>query len=47
MEALKDHVLLYDQNCPLCRSYTGLFIKCGMLDGEGREAYGRENARAS
>ncbi len=40
MKTLKNHVLLFDQNCPLCRSYTGAFVKTGMLDPNGRQAYG-------
>lgn len=40
MKTLKNHVLLFDQNCPFCRSYTGAFVKTGMLDPNGRQAYG-------
>src|SRR5262245_28028440 len=27
-------VLLYDDYCPLCSWYSGLFVKFGLLDGE-------------
>lgn len=40
MKTLKNHVLIFDQNCPLCRTYTGAFVKIGMLDSDGRQAYG-------
>lgn len=39
MKTLKHHVLIFDQNCPLCRTYTGAFVKTGMLDQNGRAAY--------
>lgn len=39
METLKDHVIIYDDECPLCNAYTKLFIKTGMLDSDGRERY--------
>lgn len=39
MKTLQHHVLIFDQNCPLCNAYTGAFIKTRMLDERGREAY--------
>jgi predicted DCC family thiol-disulfide oxidoreductase YuxK len=39
MKTLKDHVILYDEVCPMCTLYTGAFVKSGMLDGNGREPY--------
>lgn len=39
MKTLKDHVILYDAECPMCRLYTGAFQKSGMLDEKGRQAY--------
>lgn len=39
MKTLKDHVILYDQECPLCSVYTGAFVKSGMLSGNGRQPY--------
>lgn len=31
--------LLYDEDCPLCRWYTRLFVKYGILDESGRIPY--------
>lgn len=39
MKTLKDHVILYDQDCPLCNAYTGAFVKTGMLDHNGRQPF--------
>jgi predicted DCC family thiol-disulfide oxidoreductase YuxK len=39
MRTLKDHVIIYDDHCPLCHLYTGAFVKTGMLDPDGRQAY--------
>lgn len=39
MKPLSDHVILYDADCPLCKAYTGAFIKNQMLDSNGRMAY--------
>ena len=36
MKTLKHHTLLYDDQCPLCKAYTGAFIQTGMLDEQGR-----------
>lgn len=33
MKLLKDHIILYDADCPMCKVYTNAFIKTGMLDG--------------
>ena len=41
---MQHHVLIFDNHCPLCRAYTGAFIKTGMLDARGREAYGELNS---
>ena len=32
-------ILIYDDNCPLCTWYTGVFVKCGLLPAEGRRAF--------
>lgn len=40
MKTLQDHTLVYDQDCPLCELYTGAFVKTGMLDSNGRVAFG-------
>ncbi|MFT5846506.1 MAG: putative DCC family thiol-disulfide oxidoreductase YuxK [Psychroserpens sp.] len=39
MKTLENHTLLYDEDCPLCQVYTSGFIKTGMLDQNGRQAY--------
>lgn len=39
MRTLKDHLILYDAECPMCNLYTGAFVKSGMLDSDGRAAY--------
>ena len=39
MKTLKDHVILYDSECPMCKAYTRVFTSTGMLDKEGRAPY--------
>jgi predicted DCC family thiol-disulfide oxidoreductase YuxK len=39
MKTLKNHVVLFDAECPMCSMYTNAFVKTGMLDNNGREAY--------
>lgn len=39
MRTLEKHVIIYDDACPLCNLYTGAFVKTGMLDANGRQAY--------
>lgn len=39
MKTLKDHTIIYDDECPLCKSYTQAFVSTAMLDQQGREAY--------
>lgn len=39
MRTLKDHLILYDAECPMCNLYTGAFVKSKMLDSDGRAAY--------
>ncbi|RZJ48695.1 MAG: DUF393 domain-containing protein [Flavobacterium sp.] len=39
MKTLKNHTLIYDNECPMCNIYSKGFIKCGMLDESGREAF--------
>lgn len=36
MNTLRNHVILYDAECPLCESYTKAFVSTGMLDKNGR-----------
>jgi hypothetical protein len=44
MKTLEDHILVYDSECPLCRAYTGAFVKYGLLDRNGRQAFGTQSA---
>lgn len=39
MKTLQDHTIIYDDECPMCREYTKVFVKTGMLDQQGRAAY--------
>ncbi|MBL6446272.1 DUF393 domain-containing protein [Fulvivirga sp. 29W222] len=39
MKTLKNHTLIYDDECPMCKIYSGAFIRCGMLDNDGRISY--------
>jgi hypothetical protein len=39
MKTLKDHVIIYDDECPMCDLYTCAFVKTKMLDEKGREPY--------
>jgi predicted DCC family thiol-disulfide oxidoreductase YuxK len=39
MKALANHTLIYDGECPMCSKYSQVFVKTGMLDDHGREAF--------
>jgi len=39
MKTLKNHTLIYDNECPMCTMYSKGFIHAGMLDENGREAF--------
>jgi predicted DCC family thiol-disulfide oxidoreductase YuxK len=39
MKTLKDHLILFDAECPMCRVYTKAFVSAGLLDKDGRAAY--------
>lgn len=39
MKTLKNHMVLYDNECPMCKTYTMAFVKTGMLDLDGRAPY--------
>lgn len=41
MKMLRDHIIIYDADCPLCRAYTGAFVRKGMLAPDGRQAFQR------
>lgn len=34
-----NYILIYDDKCPLCAAYTGLFVKTGILTKEGRKSF--------
>lgn len=38
-KTLKDHVIIYDNDCPLCNLYTGAFVKMDLLEQNGRLPY--------
>lgn len=39
MKTLKNHTILYDADCPMCKAYTTAFTATGMLDANGRAPY--------
>jgi predicted DCC family thiol-disulfide oxidoreductase YuxK len=39
MKTLDNHTIIYDDECPMCTNYTGAFVRTGMLDQKGREAF--------
>ena len=39
MKTLEKHVIVFDDECPLCDLYTGGFVKTGMLDECGRTPF--------
>jgi predicted DCC family thiol-disulfide oxidoreductase YuxK len=39
MTIMKNKILVYDDNCPLCEWYSGLFVKYGFLKADGRKAF--------
>ena len=39
MKTLKNYVILYDAECPMCQLYTRGFTQSGMLDPSGRVPY--------
>ena len=39
MKTLKNHLILYDSECPMCNLYTHAFTVTGMLDENGRAPY--------
>jgi len=36
---MKNKILVYDDNCPLCGWYSGLFVKYGFLKSDGRKPF--------
>src|SRR5580698_2819025 len=39
VNTLKNHTILYDADCPMCKAYTNAFTATGMLDPNGRAPY--------
>lgn len=39
MKTLREHVILYDEACPMCNLYTRAFVKYKFLDKQGRASY--------
>jgi hypothetical protein len=39
MKTLKNHLILFDGECPMCNVYTSAFVKTGMLSTGGRATY--------
>lgn len=37
-------VMVYDDNCPLCNAYTTAFVKMGLLEANGRQAFSEATA---
>lgn len=39
MNTLKNHLILFDADCPMCKIYTQGFVNLGILDKSGRVSY--------
>jgi predicted DCC family thiol-disulfide oxidoreductase YuxK len=39
-----NHILVYDDTCPLCALYSGAFVKAGLLHPQGRQAFSEAGA---
>jgi hypothetical protein len=39
MTTLKNHLILFDAECPMCKMYTRAFVQTGLLEQQGRAAY--------
>ncbi|WEK18244.1 MAG: DUF393 domain-containing protein [Candidatus Pedobacter colombiensis] len=46
MKTLKNHLILFDEECPMCSIYTNAFVSIGLLEKEGRAAYQELPAQA-
>jgi predicted DCC family thiol-disulfide oxidoreductase YuxK len=40
-----NHVLVYDDTCPMCALYSGAFVKTGLLCAEGRQAFSNADTK--
>jgi predicted DCC family thiol-disulfide oxidoreductase YuxK len=43
MKTLNDHIIIYDDECPMCDLYTRAFVRTRMLDKGGRVAFSKMN----
>lgn len=34
-----DKIIIYDDTCPMCNWYTGVFLKTGLLEKDGRQSF--------
>lgn len=39
MKTIRNHLILFDAECPMCNMYTKAFVSTGLLDANGRTAY--------
>jgi len=39
MKTLKNHLILFDAECPMCRVYTKAIVNTGLIEEDGRAAY--------
>ncbi|HYG02527.1 MAG TPA: DCC1-like thiol-disulfide oxidoreductase family protein, partial [Chryseosolibacter sp.] len=46
MKTLRNHTIIYDDECPLCDAYTTVFIRTKMLDDNGRTPFSNYNFAA-
>jgi len=46
MKTLKNYLILFDEECPMCRAYTGAFVNSGLLEKDGRAAYQKLSPQA-
>lgn len=44
MRTLNNHIIIYDDECPMCDLYTRAFVRSKMLDKSGRVAYSEMTA---
>src|SRR5215510_3037234 len=42
---MENKILIYDDNCPLCTWYSGLFVKYGFLNEDGRKPFSKLDDR--
>ena len=40
-KTLRDHCIIYDDECPMCELYTGAFVNYGFLEKNGRRPFSK------